>query len=327
MTPARWVMLGSLGCATTSMGAVVIWDLASAPPLQRAAGELASERPARAEREPRSATQTRVEAPTRTRPSLAEQLMERLLGLMQQAGEGHDAEEIARLRGELLGLGEGAAGPILARLASEADTTRRDLLLDLLRKVPGIAAESYLIHEARSAPAGSTRSIAMDALAERGSDEALAALAEIAATDPVLPNRPLIVPEQRGVEDRSTELPDEVDYTPRMKAMVALAATEDDRAVPMLLRILQREREESLRMRAAEHLGRWQNHQLALPALREAAAQDASRYVRLAALHALDGADDPTLAELFSEIVEHDPDAGVRLLAQKLLAKLRNTTQ
>jgi HEAT repeat protein len=248
--------------------------------------------------------------------------MERLLGLMQQAGADHDADEIARLRGELLALGEGASGPILARLGSERDTTRRDLLLDLLRKVPGRAAESYLIREARSAPAGSTRSIAMDALAERGSDQALQALSDIAGTDPELPSRPLVVPEQRGVEDSSTELPDEVDYTPRMKAMVALASTEDDRAVPMLLRVLQREREESLRMRAAEHLGRWQSHRLVLLALRQAASQDASRYVRLAALHALDGADDAKLGELLSEIVERDPDAGVRLLAQRLLDKL-----
>ena len=39
-------------------------------------------------------------------------------------------------------------------------------------------------------------------------------------------------------------------------------------------------------MRAAEHLGHWHSHRLVLPALRQSAAQDASRYVRLAALHA-----------------------------------------
>lgn len=330
MTPVRWGLLTFLGCALTSLAAALAWDLGSDSPLRRSAPARGPERSAEVRRTPSAETERTAQAQPPTaraaRSSLAEELMEQLLGLMQQAGADQDSAEIARLRGELLAMGEGAAGPILTRLGFERDTTRRDLLLDLLRQVPGRAAESHLIREARSAPAGSTRSIAMDALAERGSDQALQVLADIAGTDPELPSRPLIVPEQRGVEDSSTELPDEVDYTPRMKAMVALASTEDDRAVPMLLRVLQREREESLRMRAAEHLGSWQNHQLVLPALRHAAAQDASRYVRLAALHALDGADDPNLGELLSAIVERDPDAGVRLLAQRLVEKLGATT-
>jgi HEAT repeat protein len=324
MTPAKWGLVAFFGCAVTSMGAVVAADWGLQALAQRTERESAPQagRESLLRRETAWISEAEAPAQRAIRPSLAEQLMERLLGLMQHVGEDYDAQEVAQLRSELLGLGEGAAGPILARLGSEGDPTRRDLLLDLLRNVPGRAAESYLIREARSAPAGSTRSIAMDGLAERGSDEALQALADIATTDPELPSRPLVVLDQRGIEDRSTELPDEVDYTPRMKAMVALASTEDDRAVPTLLRVLQREREESLRMRAAEHLGRWQSHQLVLPALRQAAAQDGSRYVRLAALHALDGADDPTLVELLSEIVARDPDAGVRLLAQRLLAKL-----
>jgi HEAT repeat protein len=326
MTPAKWGLLALLGGALTSTAVVAAWDLASDPPFRSKGIERVAEGRAQAGAMSKSPVGTVAVAPQPTphgaRASLAEQLMERLLGLLEQAGQEDDTEEIARLRSELLGLGEGAAGPLLARLSSEQDTTRRDLLLDLLRSVPGHAAESYLIEQARSARAGSSRSIAMDALAERGSDQALQALADITATDPELPSRPLVVSERRGVADRSTELPDEVDYTPRMKAMVALAATEDDRAIPVLLRVLQREREESLRMRAVEHLRAWQSHGLVLPALRQAAAQDPSRYVRLAALHALDGADDAKLGELLSEIVERDPDAGVRLLAQRLLDRL-----
>ena len=326
MTWAKCAIAAFVGCTVIPTAMVVAWHLASEPPRPRRTAELPFEHAA--ERVPGSDRELAARAwpaPShRTWPSPIEQLVQRLLGVMQQAGGAYDAEEVARLRGELLGLGEGAAGPILVRLGSEADTARRDLLLDLLRQVPGRAAESYLIGQARSAPAGSTRSIAMDALAERGSDEALTALADIAATDPELPTRPLFVPEPRGIEDRSTELPDEVDYTPRMKAMVALASTEDDRAAVVLLHVLRYQREESLRMRAAEHLGRWQSHQLVLPALRLAAAEDASRYVRLAALHALRGADDPTLAELLGRIVERDPDAGVRLLAQRLLDSPRH---
>jgi HEAT repeat protein len=50
--------------------------------------------------------------------------------------------------------------------------------------------------------------------------------------------------------------------------------------------------------------------------------KDASPYVRLAALHALAGSTDRGLAPMLQTIAAHDGDAGVRALAQQVLASL-----
>jgi HEAT repeat protein len=242
-----------------------------------------------------------------------------LAELLGADGTSESDQELALIKQELLSLGEGAAAPLLARLRNEPDSARRDLLLDFLRKIPGPAVENQLISDARAGAGGSTRSIAMDALAERGTDAALQALGDIATADPELPRYPLVTSHLRSADELNTELPDEVNYTPRMKAMVALASTEDERVVPTLLRILQRERDESLRMRAAGHLTGWHTAPVVREALRDAAARDASRYVRLAALRALDGSGDPGLGQLLTELAARDVDAGVRLLARRLL--------
>lgn len=320
MTPGKWGWLAFLGFSVAWMGAAVLWSLSSSSPSRLSGLEPAdADAPATASpkqvRAVASASAARAPDPGRAR---AELLARNLAELLGRARDAEESDEVSRIESELLALGELATPPIVARLMTERDTARRDLLLNFMRKLPGGAAEAFLIREARSGTAGSSRSIAMDALAERGSDESLGALDAIATTDPELPSQPLFSNVRAG-EDTSTELPDEVDYTPRMKAMAALASIDDERVIPMLLRILQREREESLRMRAAEHLTRWQNEPSVREALRAAAARDASRYVRLAALHALAGSEDPALAALLGDIAARDPDAGVRLLAQKLL--------
>ena len=162
--------------------------------------------------------------------------------------------------------------------------------------------------------------MAMDALAARKTDRAFAALAGIARTDPDLPARPLIA-QPRRPDDTSMELPDEQVFTPRMQAMAALAGTSDERAVPVLAEVARLGPDESLRMEAARHLGSLRDDPRAAEALR-AAAGDQSAYVRLAALHGLQGSADPAVPELLARIAQHDADAGVRMLAQQTLTNL-----
>jgi hypothetical protein len=197
---------------------------------------------------------------------------------------------------------------------------QRERLVGRLRGLPGRAAEDALIAEAKGGPQPSTRTMAMDALAERRTDRAFEALATIARNDPDLPAKPLIA-QPRRPDDTSVELPDEQTFTPRMQAMAALAGTGDGRAVPVLAEVARQGPDESLRMEAARHLGGLRDDPRAAEALR-AAASDPSAYVRLAALHSLARSSDPALPELLARIAQNDSDAGVRLLAQQLLANL-----
>lgn len=323
MKRGAWGWLAFLVFSATWMGAAALWSTKACGPAPRPRSSKAAFASSSAHvRAPRSgATQSApslAPALLDTRDPEAELIVRKLAELIDSAQRAEELDEVSRLKIELLALGERAAAPLLALLESERTPSRRELLLDLLREVPGRAAEAFLIDEARSGAGAASRSIAMDALAERGSPESLRALADIATTDPDLPSRPLI-DNVRLVEDTSTELPDEVDFTPRMKAIVTLGSSDDDRVVPILLRILQHEREESLRMQAAQFLAKWRGDASVLEALQRAAARDSSRYVRLAALHALHGWDSPSLKALLAAIAEHDPDAGVRLLARRFL--------
>jgi hypothetical protein len=197
---------------------------------------------------------------------------------------------------------------------------QRERLVGRLRGLPGRAAEDALIAEAKGGPQPSTRTMAMDALAERRTDRAFEALGTIARNDPDLPAKPLIA-QPRRPDDTSVELPDEQTFTPRMQAMAALAGTGDGRAVPVLAEVARQGPDESLRMEAARHLGGLRDDPRAAEALR-AAAGDPSAYVRLAALHSLARSSDPALPELLARIAQNDTDAGVRLLAQQLLSNL-----
>jgi HEAT repeats len=251
-------------------------------------------------------------------------LIEKLLARIEsgRAASEADQAELEVLERALVARGERAA-EVLARRLGQGSLRgeARDRLFNVLRRLPGIAAEGRLAEEARGGPQRSTRSLAMDALAERRSERALDTLAAIARTDPELPVRPLIVG-PRQPDDPSTELPDEEVFTPRMKAMMALAETEDPRAAAVLIEILRTGPEESLRMQAARFLQPFRSEPRAAEALRGAAAFDASAYVRLAALHALGGSSDPELPPLLARIIASDRDAGVRALAQQLQANL-----
>ena len=81
--------------------------------------------------------------------------------------------------------------------------------------------------------------------------------------------------------------------------------------------------DESLRMEAARNLEALRADPRAGEVLRTAAASDPSAYVRLAALHALQGANDASLSATLESIAAQDRDAGVRILAKQLLADLR----
>ena len=248
-----------------------------------------------------------------SRNEQATSLIERLVVLFAGTGDPEaDEAQIARLSAELLALGE-TASPLLVQkidaLGGVLAAPQRDRLLDVLRRMPGRVAEERLIKEARSGRTASSRAIAIDALSR------------IAETDPDLPEKPLIT-SARDPNDTSTELPDEVVFTPRMQAMAALAATGDPRAAQVLTGVLRDGPDESLRTEAARNLASLRDTPGTVDALRTALTKDASPYVRLAALHALAGSTDRGLAPMLQIIAAHDGDAGVRALAQQVLASL-----
>jgi len=268
----------------------------------------------------RAPAQPRMATPQPVMNEGADGLVQRLLERITRAKEGDD--ERAAIEREILALGETAATPLIARLRGERDAERRHVLLDFLRKVPGSVAEDYFIDQARQATERPTRALAMDALADRKSERALDTLDGIATTDPEVPKRPFLSA-ARGPLDDSTELPDEVTFTPRMKAMAALASTGDARATLTLASIVRSEPEESLRMEAARDLGQLRGDPAAIDALL-GALSDHSAYVRLAALHSLNGVADPRLMALLAKIASTDSDLGVRALATRLLQQFAN---
>jgi hypothetical protein len=272
---------------------------------------------------PVRANRSSLESPSapRAAPSPAEKLAERLLELWR--GAPGDSDEASRTAAELLSLGEAAATPLLAVLAREPRGLPRDRLFDLLRQVPGNAAESGLIAEALATDAGVSRALAIEALGERGTETALHALNHVARTDPQVLAQPFLTTTVPNVNDASTELPDEVLFTPRMKAMAAMAASGNARAIPMLVAVLGEEPDQALRMEAATALGRLRGDISTVEALIAAALGDRSPWVRLAALHSLSGVLDPALLEPLSRISAGDSHPGVRLLASRVLAQLR----
>jgi hypothetical protein len=251
-------------------------------------------------------------------------LVDRFVELVSSGAESVDEQdELDRVEAALLSSGEAGALALVDRLDhGRHGVAVRDRLLNLLRKFPGGAAEARLVREARSGKEPSSRALAIESLAERRSDRAVQALGEIARTDPTLPEHPLITT-PRDPRDPSTELPDEVTFTPRMQAMAALASTRDPRAATILTDVLRDGPDESLRMEAARNLEALRGDPGASEALRRAAAGDASPYVRLAALRAARGSGDPLLAPVLEAIAAHDEDAGVRALAREVLASLR----
>ena len=290
-------------------------------------------RPAAADASPADPSVAPSPGPIAVAPSAAEAptlepapraLLDRFVELASAAsGSVDEQDELERLEAQLLSLGETGALALIDRL----DHGRHgggihDRLLNLLRRFPGAASEARLVREARSGKESSSRAIAIESLAERRTDRAVQALGEIARTDPKLPEHPLItVP--RDPRDTSTELPDEVVFTPRMQAMAALASTRDPRAATILTDVLRDGPDESLRMEAARNLETLRGEPSASEALRRAAMGDASPYVRLAALHASRGSTDPLLASVLEGIALRDQDAGVRALAREVLASLR----
>ncbi len=265
-------------------------------------------------------------------PAIAEQpdararsLVARWLALLapQRPLTDDEKAELEVLEADLLGLGEAAAPALIETLDAEARPGTRDRLFNLLRRVPGHVVEDRLLAEARASAQPSMRTMAIESLGGRKTDRAMAALAEIARSDPEIPNKPLIAG-PRDPSDTSTELPDETTFTPRMQAMAVLAATGDPRAAAVLAEVARAGPDESLRMEAARHLGGLRADPRAAEALRAAAASDPSAYVRLSALHSLNGSTtDAQLVATLERIIARDPDAGVRTLAGRVLADLR----
>lgn len=323
MKPAHLGLVAFLGCSMSFMAAVaLLWGGSDAksqhlpsgarPPTPAAQSGLSV-----AAATPAAAAPSAQALPDFRAASLLARWLERTSLTNLEPGD----DELARLERELLALGEAAAGPLIEQLGRERDSARRDPLLNLLRKVPGATSERFLIEEARAGSRGSSRTLAIDALAERRSEQALGALNEIASSDPDLPRRPFLT-EPRQPGDDSTELPDEVTFTPRMKAMAALASTQDARVTPMLAEIMRSAPDESLRMEAARNLAQLRTDPLAVDALLASLSNERSAYVRLAALHSLDGVVDARLQPLLSQLAQHDPDRGVQVLAARLLSPL-----
>lgn len=319
MKPGHWGLLALFGFSVTWMGAVVL--LWSGPALEARSRERTvgpATEPLRVAASPPAAAS--APTPSHGDPHV-DRLVQRLVDLLLGAKE-DDEDELGRLQRELLEVGERAAPALVARLRRAQDAATHDRLLDLLRRVPGATAEEYLIEEAQAGSRGAARTLAIDALAERRTEATLSALEQIATTDPDLPTRPFIT-EPRAAGDDSTELPDEATFTPRMKAMAALASTQDPRAAPILSDILRYQADESLRMEAARQLAQLRGEPAAVDALL-AGLGDGSSYVRLAALHSLEGMLDPRLPPTLEQLAAHDPDRGVALLAARLLARFRN---
>jgi HEAT repeat protein len=91
--------------------------------------------------------------------------------------------------------------------------------------------------------------------------------------------------------------------------------------VTILTDVLRDGPDESLRMEAARNLEMLRGEPGATDALRSA-MDDASPYVRLAALRSSRGSSDPLLGPVLEAIAAHDQDAGVRALAREVLASL-----
>lgn len=231
-------------------------------------------------------------------------------------------DETGRLEEMLVSMGDAAAKAIALQIDRASDGPARHRMFDLLRRVPGPWAERKLIEEARWGPSASSRSASIEALAERKSAAAIDALDAIAKSDPKVLRSPLMAM-PRDPNDTSTDVPDEVVFTPRMHAMAALAATRDPRATDVLAQVLRDQPDESLRMEAARDLTQLTGQREATDALLSSAESDRSAYVRLAALHALAGSDAPAMASVLQRIALRDGDAGVRLLAQRLLDRAR----
>lgn len=256
---------------------------------------------------------------------LARDLVDRLALLAVTGGTLDPAalQELDELKVRLAALGEPAVAALVARLDLGADAAgARELLFDVLRGIPGEAAERRIVSEANRVGHPALRTMAIEALRARRTDQSFTVLSEIARRDPELPPRALLA-SPRSPGDTSTELPDETVFSPRMQAMAALAETRDPRAVHVLVDIVRDGTEEALRMEAARNLQSLRDDPLAADALRSAAATDPSPYVRLAALHSLRGAADPELGPLLAQIAASDPDAGVRSLAQQFLSASR----
>ena len=203
-------------------------------------------------------------------------LVARLAALFEKNTDGEDDDEAARLVTEITELGDEGALLLGERVdALSASSPARDRLLDVLRRTPGRAAESRLIVEARDGRTAASRAMAIKSLGERKTDRAVVALAEIAEHDPELPEHPLIAT-PRSPSDTSTELPDEVAFTPRMQAMASLAATGGPRAASSLAVVLAGGPDESLRMEAARNLRALRDEPGILDALAGAVAEDAS---------------------------------------------------
>ena len=255
--------------------------------------------------------------------SRVDRLVEDLARLLEGPLDEHGERARQALEAELLVAGEAAAISLIARLDRTATPPPvRERLFDLLRRLPGSAADDRLAQEARQGQQQTMRTMAIEALGQRRGHQALETLTTVARQDPLLLAQPLLGPD-RSPDDSSTELPDEAVFTPRMQAMAALAASGDGRAVPVLVDIVRNGPDASLRMEAARNLGQLRSHGRAREALERAAAGDASAVVRLAALHALRGSGHPGLREMLEQIATRDGDAGVRALARELLDERR----
>jgi hypothetical protein len=258
-------------------------------------------------------------------PDPGHSLVEQLASLF--ATDKTPTEELELTERAVLALGERATPAVVTRLDRLGPDGRaldppnvRERLFHLLRRLPGAAAEARISREALQGAEPSLRTMAIESLGQRKSDGAFETLAQVARLDPQLPARPLLGERRPG--DRGTEVPDEATFTPRMQAMAALAEGKDPRAAAVLGDIAIAGPDESLRMEAARSLGLLRDQPQSISALQRAATSDPSATVRLSALHAMIGASDQSLAPVLEGIVARDRDAGVRRLAEQVLASL-----
>jgi hypothetical protein len=262
-----------------------------------------------AEAIPAGTTNATTSANTADAPAPAA-LVDRLMGLAAGGTHAEDGRALAALHDQLVALGGAAVGPLLARIDDPATSaSARELLFQCLRQLPGTAAADRVRAEAIAGKQPAMRTMAIETLAARADDQSLQALSDLARSDPELPAAPLLRA-RRAPGDTSTELPDERTFTPRMQAMAALATIRDPRAAEVLQEVLRAGPDESLRMEAARDLARLRDLDGVTVALQRAATSDPSAYVRLAALHALAGANDPDWLPTLRQIASADRDAG-----------------
>lgn len=249
-------------------------------------------------------------------------LLDALTSAMHAVGSRWTDADTARVQAfeqQLLAHGEMAAPGVIERLdARGVDPAVRSFLFHVLRQLPGYAAHARVVAEARTGRNPDLHTMAIEALGTTTSVADHETLAMIARSHPELPAQPSYE-RSREPSSADTELPHDVVMTPRIRAVVALGARGDARAVAQLADLARTGADAAVRTEAARQL----RPRAATPqiqrALLAAATSDGSAYVRLAAIDALTGQTSPQVKTMLRAIARTDGDPGVRARAAEVL--------